>query len=47
MAKSELVQKLCNMHPSIFRKDVEKIVDIIILEIVFLYLENAKVCPKH
>ena len=34
MVKSELVQKLCNMHPNILRKDIEKIVDIIISEIV-------------
>ena len=34
MVKSELVQKLCNMHPNILRKDIEKIVEIIIFEIV-------------
>jgi len=34
MVKSELVQKLCDMHPNILRKDVEKIVDIIISEII-------------
>ena len=32
MVKSELVQKLCNMHPNILRRDMEKIVEIIILE---------------
>ena len=32
MVKSELVQKLCNMHPSVLRKDMEKIVKIIISE---------------
>ena len=33
MVKSELVQKLCNAHPNILRKDIEKILDIIFLEI--------------
>ena len=32
MVKSQLVQKLCNMHPNILRKDLEKLVDIIINE---------------
>ena len=32
MVKSELVQKLCNMHPNILRRDIEKILDIIIFE---------------
>jgi len=34
MVKSELVQKLCNIHPNILRKDIEKIFDIIFSEIV-------------
>ena len=34
MVKSELVQRLCNAYPSIMRKDIEKIVDIIISEII-------------
>ena len=33
MVKSELVQKLCNAYPNIIRKDIEKILDIIFLEI--------------
>ena len=33
MVKSELVQKLCNAHPNILHKDIEKILDIIFLEI--------------
>ena len=33
MVKSELVQNLCNMFPNILRKDIEKIVNIIFLEI--------------
>ena len=33
MVKSELVQALCNIHPNILRRDVEKILDIIFFEI--------------
>ena len=33
MVKSELVQKLCDLHPNIIRKDMEKVVYTIILEI--------------
>ena len=33
MVKSELVQKLCNMHPNILRRDIEKILNIIFFEI--------------
>ena len=32
MVKSQLVEKLCNMHPNALRKDLEKLVDIIIYE---------------
>ena len=34
MIKSELIQKLCDLHPGILRKDIEKIVEIIISEMV-------------
>ena len=34
MVKSQLVQKLCNMHPKIIRKDLEQIVSIIIHEMI-------------
>ena len=34
MVKSELVQSLCNMHPNIMRKDIEKIVSILIFEMI-------------
>ena len=34
MVKSELIQKLCNKYPTMLRKDVEKIVEIIIYEMV-------------
>jgi len=33
MVKSELIQKLCNTHPNILHKDVEKILRIIFSEI--------------
>ena len=33
MVKSELIQKLCHLHPNILRKDIEKIVEITINEI--------------
>jgi len=42
MVKSELVQRLCNIHPNILRKDIEKILDIIIFEMVdALYRDEA------
>ena len=34
MVRSELLQKLCNHHPNLLRKDVEKILEIIFLEIM-------------
>ena len=33
MVRSELLQKICDLNPSLFRKDVEKILDIIFFEI--------------
>ena len=33
MVKSELLQKLCNLQPNILRKDIEKAVEIIFLEV--------------
>ena len=43
MVKSELVQKLCNMHPNMLRKDIEKILDIIIFEIIEALYRNEAV----
>ena len=43
MVKSELVQKLCNIHPNVLRKDMNKIVDIIMLEIVKALSRNQAV----
>ena len=33
MVRSELLHKLCNLHPNILRKDIEKIIEIILYEI--------------
>ena len=33
MVRSELLQKMCNLHPNIISKDMEKILEIIFLEI--------------
>ena len=33
MVRSELLQKLCDLHPNILHKDIEKILEIIFLEI--------------
>ena len=43
MVKSQLVQQLCNMHPNILRKDIEKILDIIIFEIIEALYRNEAV----
>ncbi len=32
MVRSELLQKLCDLHPNLLRKDIEKILEIIFLE---------------
>jgi len=32
MVRSELLQKMCNLHPNILRRDIEKIFEIIFLE---------------
>jgi len=34
MVKSELLQKMCNLYPNILRKDMEKIIEIILQEFV-------------
>ena len=43
MVKSQLVQKLCNMHPNILRKDLEKLVDIIINEMIESLSRNESI----
>tara|TARA_Y100000590_G_scaffold42436_1_gene45147 strand:- start:700 stop:1011 length:312 start_codon:yes stop_codon:yes gene_type:complete len=34
MVRSELLQKLCNLHPNLLRRDIEKILKIIFSEIL-------------
>jgi len=34
MVRSELLQKLCNIHPNILRKDMEKILEIVFIQII-------------
>ena len=43
MIKSQLVQKFCNMYPNLLRKDVEKILEIIFLEITDALCEGKNV----
>ena len=45
MVRSELLQKLCDQHPNLLRKDIEKILEIIFLEITnALYeVENVEI----
>ena len=43
MVKSEFVQSLCNMHPNILRKDIEKIVEIIIFEMTEALCRNEAI----
>ena len=43
MVKSGLIQKLCNMHPNILRKDIKKILDIIIFEMIGALCRNEAV----
>ena len=43
MVKSELVQKLCNMYVNIPHTDIEKILDIIIFEIIEALYRNEAV----
>ena len=42
MVKSELIQKLCNLHLNILRKDITKTVDIIFNEISEALKNNMK-----
>ena len=41
MVKSELLQKMCNLHPNVLRRDMEKIFEIIFNEFVEA-LNNGK-----
>ena len=43
MVRSQLVQKLCNIHPDILRKDLEKLTEIIIHEMIAALSRNEAV----
>ena len=43
MVRSELLQKLCNLHPNILRKDMEKTLEIIFLEIAKALSERKNI----
>lgn len=43
MVKSELVQNLCNTFPTILRRDIESIINIIISEIIEALQRNEAV----
>ena len=43
MVRSELLQKMCNLHPNIIRRDMEKIFEIIFLEITGALCEGKNI----
>tara|TARA_B100000686_G_C16740391_1_gene946221 strand:+ start:981 stop:1292 length:312 start_codon:yes stop_codon:yes gene_type:complete len=43
MVRSDLLQKLCNQYPNLLRKDLEKILDIIISEISEALCRDASI----
>ena len=43
MVRSELLQKMCNLHPNIIRRDMEKIFEIIFLEITETLCEGKNI----
>tara|TARA_B100001123_G_C15150199_1_gene963198 strand:- start:59 stop:370 length:312 start_codon:yes stop_codon:yes gene_type:complete len=43
MVRSELLQKLCNLHPNILRRDIEKILEIIFLKIAEALQEGKNI----
>ena len=43
MVRSELLQKLCNLHPNILRKDIEKILETVFFEITNALNEGKKI----
>ena len=43
MVRSELLQELCNQHPNLLRKDLEKIVEIIFFEITEALCRNENI----
>ena len=47
MVRSELLQKMCNLHPNIVRRDMEKILEIIFLEITRALCEGKNIGSKY
>ena len=43
MVRSELLQKICNLHPGILRKDIEKILEILFKEITQALSEGKNI----
>ena len=43
MVRSELLQKMCNLHPNIIRRDMEKIFEIIFLEFAEALCEGKNI----
>ena len=43
MVRSELLQKMCNLHPNIIRRDMKKILEIIFLEITGVLCEGKNI----
>ena len=43
MVRSELLQKMCNLHPNIIRRDMQKILEIIFLEIAGALCEGKNI----
>ena len=47
MVKSELIQKLCDMHPNMLRKDIEKIVEIIFESVFGIFGKTKGISKKN
>ena len=43
MVRSELLQKMCNLYPNIFRKDMEKVIEIIFIEFTKALCRNENI----
>ena len=43
MIRSQLLQKMCNLHPSILRKDMEKIFEILFLEFTKAFCRDENI----
>jgi integration host factor subunit beta len=43
MVRSELLQKLCNLHPNMIRRDIEKILEIVLSEITNALCEGKNI----